>query len=88
MSDELQLIPGIGPSMAKDLRDLGIFELADLQGQDPEMMYKRMTCTSIAAFCTYFAAPCISHRKKNTTPSCSSGGTGKTRTAAFIKYGR
>ncbi len=42
MSDDLQVIPGIGPSMAKDLRDLGIFEVADLQGQDPEMMYKRL----------------------------------------------
>jgi hypothetical protein len=42
MSDELQVIPGIGPSMAKDLRDLGIFEVTDLQGQDPEMMYKRL----------------------------------------------
>jgi Pathogenicity locus len=42
VADELQIIPGIGPSMAKDLRDLGIFELTDLQGQDPEMMYKRL----------------------------------------------
>ncbi len=42
MADELQDIPGIGPSMARDLRDLGIFEIADLKGQDPEMMYKRL----------------------------------------------
>ncbi len=42
MADELQIIPGIGPSMAKDLRDLGIFELTELRGQDPEMMYKRL----------------------------------------------
>jgi Pathogenicity locus len=42
MADELQAIPGIGPSMAQDLRDLGIFAVGDLQGQDPELMYKRL----------------------------------------------
>jgi hypothetical protein len=42
MADELQRIPGIGPSMAQDLRDLGIYEVGDLVGQDPELMYKRL----------------------------------------------
>lgn len=42
MADELQTIPGIGPSMAQDLRDLGYFKVKDLIGQDPEMMYKRL----------------------------------------------
>jgi len=42
MADELQTIPGIGPSMAQDLRDLGIFAVDDLVGQDPELMYKRL----------------------------------------------
>lgn len=42
MADELQSIPGIGPSMAKDLRDLGYFKVSDLAGQDPEKMYKRL----------------------------------------------
>lgn len=42
MADKLQQIPGIGPSMAQDLRDLGIFEIDDLKGQDPELMYKRL----------------------------------------------
>ena len=42
MADELQTIPGIGPSMAQDLRDLGVFEVDDLVGLDPEMMYKRL----------------------------------------------
>lgn len=42
MADQLQTIPGIGPSMAQDLRDLGIFEIGDLVGNDPEMMYKRL----------------------------------------------
>lgn len=42
MSNDLQSIPGIGPSMAKDLKELGIFQVDDLQGQDPERMYKRL----------------------------------------------
>lgn len=42
MSGNLQRIPGIGPSMAKDLRDLGIFRVRDLVGKDPELMYKRL----------------------------------------------
>ncbi|MDH4072041.1 MAG: helix-hairpin-helix domain-containing protein [Gammaproteobacteria bacterium] len=42
MADDLQTIPGIGPSMAQDLRDLGYFQVSDLKGQDPELMYKRL----------------------------------------------
>jgi hypothetical protein len=45
VADELQIIPGIGPCMAQDLRDLGIFAVEDLKGQDPEMMYKRLCLT-------------------------------------------
>ena len=42
MTDELQMIPGIGPNMSKDLRDLGLYRVGDLVGQDPELMYKRL----------------------------------------------
>ena len=42
MADELQTIPGIGPSMSQDLRDLGIYKVKDLVGQDPERMFKRL----------------------------------------------
>src|SRR5512140_1110473 len=40
--DELQVIPGIGPSLAADLRDLGISHVADLQRRDPERMYQQL----------------------------------------------
>jgi hypothetical protein len=40
--DELQTIPGVGPSLAHDLRDLGIERLADLRGQSPERMYAQL----------------------------------------------
>jgi len=42
MADDLQTIPGIGPSMAKDLRDLGYYSVSELAGQDPELMFKRL----------------------------------------------
>ena len=36
---ELQTIPGVGPSIAQDLYDLGIRRVADLRSRDPERMY-------------------------------------------------
>jgi predicted flap endonuclease-1-like 5' DNA nuclease len=36
--DPLQRIPGVGPSIAKDLRDLGVNQIADLRGRDPERL--------------------------------------------------
>ena len=42
MADDLQTIPGIGPSMAQDLRDLGIYSVGELVGQQPAVMYKRL----------------------------------------------
>lgn len=35
----LQEIPGVGPSIAKDLNDLGIREVRDLKSRDPEDMF-------------------------------------------------
>lgn len=35
----LQVIPGIGPSLALDLRELGIRRVADLRRRNPERMY-------------------------------------------------
>ena len=42
MRDELQTIPGVGPSIARDLRALGIRRVADLRGRDPERLYARI----------------------------------------------
>lgn len=39
---ELQAIPGVGPSLARDLLDLGYCRVADLCGADPELMYQRL----------------------------------------------
>ncbi|MGW8265233.1 MAG: helix-hairpin-helix domain-containing protein [Longimicrobiales bacterium] len=41
-TDPLRSIPGIGPSLARDLRDLGYGEVEALRGEDPEEMYDRL----------------------------------------------
>jgi|GEM_PF-443853 len=39
---DLQSIPGIGPSLAADLRSLGVRKVADLKRRDPERLYARL----------------------------------------------
>lgn len=39
---ELQEIPGVGPSIAKDLVSLGITTVADLERKDPEILYEQL----------------------------------------------
>ena len=41
-TDVLQTIPGIGPSLAQDLRDLGVRSVAGLKDRNPEAMYQRL----------------------------------------------
>ena len=41
-SDPLQAIPGVGPSIAEDLRALGIHDPTGLRGRDPERLYDRI----------------------------------------------
>ena len=42
LDQTLEDIPGIGPRLAKDLRDLGYRIPSDLKGEDPEKMYVRL----------------------------------------------
>lgn len=41
MRDPLQEIPGVGPSIARDLRLLGITRVAQLKRRDPERLFAR-----------------------------------------------
>ena len=41
-ADPLQVIPGVGPSIARDLRQLGVRRVADLKGRSPERLYERL----------------------------------------------
>ncbi len=43
---ELQVIPGVGPSIALDLYALGIRRVENLKGKDPEELYSRR-CTQV-----------------------------------------
>lgn len=38
---DLQSIPGVGPSIAEDLYNIGIQSVKDLKQQNPEDLYKR-----------------------------------------------
>jgi hypothetical protein len=38
---ELEQIPGVGPSIARDLHDIGINTIADLKGKNPETLYEQ-----------------------------------------------
>jgi hypothetical protein len=40
--DDLQSIPGVGPSIAADLRRLGIERVRDLRRRSPERLYDRL----------------------------------------------
>lgn len=40
---ELQTIPGVGPSIARDLTELGIRRVGDLEGRDPNELYERLS---------------------------------------------
>ena len=42
LPEDLESIPGIGPSMAADLRSLGIAKVCDLKGKDPELLYRSL----------------------------------------------
>jgi hypothetical protein len=39
---KLEHIPGIGPSLAQDLRRLGIQKPIDLKGKNPEKLYQKL----------------------------------------------
>jgi hypothetical protein len=40
--DELRKIPGVGPSLARDLRLLGIEKVMDLRDREPEELYAEL----------------------------------------------
>lgn len=42
MTDDLQTIPGVGPSIAADLRSLGVAKVADLKRANPQSLYDRL----------------------------------------------
>lgn len=41
----LQVIPGVGPKLAKKFYDIGIKSISDLKGKNPEELYSRICAT-------------------------------------------
>ncbi len=39
---DLRRIPGVGPSIVRDLLELGVRSVTDLAGADPEALYERL----------------------------------------------
>lgn len=46
---QLQVVPGVGPSIARDLHDLGIRRVEDLRGRDPDRMFDELCLLRQAA---------------------------------------
>ena len=71
---ELQAIPGVGKSIARDLLDLGIRHVRDLKGRDPERLYHKLSVLRgmrIDRCVLYISgAPCITRQGKSTTLHC------------------
>lgn len=40
-SNNLQIIPGVGKNIAKDLQNIGINSVTDLKGKNPEKLYEQ-----------------------------------------------
>lgn len=68
--DDLQSIPGIGPSLARDLRTLGIRRVADLARRDPERLYHRLNRLSGARQdpCVLYAFRCAAYFARTPRP--------------------
>jgi hypothetical protein len=65
--EDLRRIPGIGPSLARDLFDLGIHRVSDLHRRNPRRCINASaifaTLIKTVAYSTPFDAPSISPRK-------------------------
>ena len=70
-SNNLETIPGVGKSIANDLRDIGIINVTDLVNKNPQMLYddlckKRKTkidpCVLYAFRCAVYYAENDKHK--------------------------
>jgi len=68
--DELETLPGIGPSLAGDLRALGVRRIADLRRRDPERLYARLNRLRGARQdpCVLYAFRCAAYSARTARP--------------------
>ena len=66
---ELQVIPGIGKSLAQDLFDLGYRHVTELAGEEPEAMYKSLCALRGSRIdrCVLYVFRCAVYFASNTT---------------------
>ncbi|MCU0449332.1 MAG: helix-hairpin-helix domain-containing protein [Bernardetiaceae bacterium] len=67
---QLQQIPSIGPAGALDLWHLGIRQVADLAGQNPQHMYQRLNQLSgiVHDVCVLYTLRCAVYFATDPTP--------------------
>lgn len=70
MRDELQTLPGIGPSLAADLRLLGVTSVASLASRDPERLYTRLCDITKSGQdpCVLYAFRCAAYAARTPVP--------------------
>lgn len=68
--DELRMLPGIGPSLAADLRLLGVTSIASLARRDPERLYARLCQTTNARQdpCVLYTFRCAVYAARTALP--------------------
>lgn len=67
---ELQKIPGVGPSIAMDLYSLGINSIKDLVGKNPETLYETLctNCGKRVDRCVLYVFRCAVYLASNKNP--------------------
>jgi hypothetical protein len=70
MPDELQQLPAVGPSMARDLRLLGVRSIRDLARRDPEQLYHRLCALTRARQdpCVLYTFRCAVYAARTKSP--------------------
>ncbi len=73
---ELQIIPGVGKSVANDLYNIGIKKVSDLSGKSPITLYKKLNkysgvkndiCVLYTFRCAVYYATESGHKKEKLT---------------------
>jgi len=65
---DLEQIPGIGKSIAQDLRDIGISSVDELKGKKPDQLYKKLRNFKASPVdrCMLYALRCAVYYASNT----------------------
>lgn len=68
MKSELEIIPGIGSSLAEDLQSIGIKTISDLKDKSPEKLYNKLCDKHHAKIdrCVLYAFRCAVYYSSHT----------------------